>query len=65
MEMENTPKVEADVREPSHPVPTEMVDELPPFLGQWSRIYVAVLCYLAVLITVLYAVSRFFNYQPG
>ncbi len=39
-----------------------MVDEPPPFLGQWRRVYVAVLWYLLVLIAVLYVVSRTFEY---
>jgi hypothetical protein len=34
----------------------------PPFLGQWPRVYVAVLGYLLLLIVALYVVSRIFTY---
>ncbi len=27
-----------------------MIDEPPPFLGTWNRVYVAVICYLVLLI---------------
>jgi hypothetical protein len=37
-------------------------DEPPPFLGNWARVYAAVLCYLALLILALYTVSRLFRY---
>ena len=40
---------------------TQDSDELPPFLGTWSRVYSAVLWYLAALIVVLYAFSRLFS----
>ncbi|HZU24313.1 MAG TPA: hypothetical protein VFA04_02255 [Bryobacteraceae bacterium] len=30
--------------------PREVADEPPPFLGTWRRVYVFVLCYLAVVI---------------
>ena len=33
----------------------EVVDEPPPFLGSWPRVYVAVLVYLFTLIGVFYA----------
>ena len=36
------------------------VEEPPPFLVQWSRVYVFVLCYLAVLIAGFYFFSRAF-----
>ncbi len=43
-------------------VPTkEMPDEPPPFLGRWSRVYTAVLIYLATLITVFYVFARAFS----
>ena len=38
------------------------VDEGPPFLGSWKKVYAAVLCYLAVMIAVLYALTRDFRY---
>jgi hypothetical protein len=37
------------------------VDEPPPFLGTWSRVYIAVICYLAVLIALFYWFGRIFN----
>ena len=37
-------------------------DEPPPFLGSWPRVYTAVLAYLAILILILYAVTRFLTY---
>ena len=33
-----------------------------PIPGDWPRIYVAVLCYLFILIAALYAMSRIFTY---
>jgi len=38
-----------------------MPDEPPPFLGTWPRVYAAVLIYLAVLIVLFYAFTRFFS----
>ncbi len=40
----------------------ESADEPPPFLGSWRRVYWCILCYLAVLISGLYVVSRAFSY---
>jgi hypothetical protein len=40
----------------------EVKDEPPPFLGTWPRVYMAVLCYLLLLITALYALTRMFRY---
>lgn len=40
----------------------QLVDEPPPFLGSWKRVYVAVLCYLAALIVALYVITRQFRY---
>jgi len=37
-------------------------DEPPPFLGSWPRVYTAVLGYLAILIVLLYVVTRFLSY---
>lgn len=37
-------------------------DEPPPFGGQWSRVYAAVLCYLLLLIAGLYVATRIFRY---
>jgi hypothetical protein len=39
----------------------QVVEEPPPFLGTWARVYAAVLGYLALLITALYALTRFFS----
>ncbi|MGI8960165.1 MAG: hypothetical protein ACR2IV_10470 [Bryobacteraceae bacterium] len=36
--------------------------DLTPIPGDWPRIYVAVLCYLFILIAGLYVVSRLFTY---
>ncbi len=36
--------------------------DLMPIPGDWPRIYVAVLCYLFVLIAGLYTISRLFTY---
>jgi len=36
-------------------------DEPPPFLRSWPRVYIAVLCYLALLIALLYLVTREFG----
>jgi len=34
------------------------LDEPPPFLGTWRNVYIAVLCYLAVLIGGLYLFTK-------
>jgi len=39
----------------------EMPDEPPPFLGNWRRIYMAVLIYLAGLIALFYLFMRTFS----
>lgn len=38
----------------------EVADDPPPFLGRWSRVYTAVLCLLAVVITCFYIFARVF-----
>lgn len=40
----------------------QVADEPPPFLGQWNRVYTAVLVYLLVLIAVLIAITEYFRY---
>jgi len=40
------------------PEPRDVPDEPPPFLGTWRRVYVAVLIYLAAVISVFYAFTR-------
>jgi len=37
------------------------VDEPPPWLSSWGRVYAAVLAYLALLILALYGFARAFN----
>mgnify|MGYP000873095683 CR=1 FL=1 len=37
-----------------------VIDEPPPFLGTWPRVYAVVLCYIACLITVFYMFTRAF-----
>ena len=39
----------------------EMPDEPPPFLGAWSRVYTAVVVYLALLIALCYVFTRAFS----
>ncbi len=36
----------------------QSVEEPPPFLGSWSRVYLFVLCYLSVLIGGFYLFSK-------
>jgi hypothetical protein len=38
-----------------------VADEPPPFLRTWSRVYLAVICYLAVLIALFYCFGRSFS----
>jgi hypothetical protein len=38
-----------------------MIDEPPPFLGSWRRVYAAVLVYLALLISLFALFTRAFN----
>lgn len=40
----------------------EAEEEPPPFLGQWRRVYAAVLCYLFLLIAGLYMLTRIFAF---
>ncbi|HEY6390217.1 MAG TPA: hypothetical protein VIX89_02995 [Bryobacteraceae bacterium] len=40
------------------PPPKAIVDEPPPFLGTWRRVYIFILCYLAVVIAGFYVFSR-------
>jgi hypothetical protein len=37
-----------------------LLDEPPPFLGSWKRVYAAVLVYLALLIGAFYLFTRAF-----
>ena len=38
----------------------EMPDEPPPFLGTWRKVYIAILIYLALIISSFYAFTRAF-----
>jgi len=38
-----------------------MKEEPPPLLGSWSRLYAAVVIYLAAVITLFYTFTRVFN----
>jgi hypothetical protein len=40
------------------PPPKVTIDEPPPFLGTWRRVYIFILCYLAVVIAGFYVFSR-------
>ena len=37
-----------------------MIDEPPPVLGTWPRVYRFVICYLIVLIALFYGFTKFF-----
>ncbi len=39
------------------------LDEPPPFLGRWSRVYAGVLIYLAAAVLLLTAITRLFHYD--
>ncbi len=39
----------------------QILDEPPPFLRTWRRVYVAVLIYLAILIAAFYAFTKAFS----
>ena len=36
-------------------------DEPPPFLGTWRKVYIFVICYLALLIAAFYVFARTFS----
>ena len=36
----------------------DVPDEAPPFLRSWKRVYIAVVCYLAGIITLFYLFTR-------
>jgi hypothetical protein len=40
---------------------TDHPDEPPPFLGTWNRLYLAIILYLVVVITLFYFFTRTFN----
>ncbi len=44
--------------DPHYSKPDSPKDEPPPFLGTWKRVYIAILIYLAALITVFYAFTQ-------
>jgi hypothetical protein len=41
--------------------PHRVPDEPPPFLGTWRRVYIAILIYLAAIITASYLFTRAFR----
>jgi len=41
--------------------PRDVPDEPPPFLGEWRRLYMAVIVYLALVIGLCYAFTRAFS----
>ncbi len=43
------------------PIRRVVIDEPPPFLGTWKRVYVGVLIYLALLILTFYLFSRAYS----
>jgi hypothetical protein len=43
------------------PEDQHLIDEPPPFLGTWSRVYTGILIYLAALIALFYGFTRFFS----
>jgi hypothetical protein len=43
-----------------HKMPHPVDDEPPPILGSWRRIYIIVLCYLALLIAGFYFFTKVF-----
>jgi hypothetical protein len=49
------------VNDPANRTPHVTEEEPPPFLGTWRRVYIFVICYLAVLIVVFYLFARTFN----
>jgi hypothetical protein len=36
----------------------QVIDEPPPFLGRWPRVYLAVIIWLVVIIAAFYAFTR-------
>jgi hypothetical protein len=39
-------------------MPQDVPDDPPPFLGTWRRVYIAVVIYLAVIVTLFYLFTR-------
>jgi hypothetical protein len=39
-------------------IPASVPDDPPPVLGTWARVYLFVLCYLALLIALFYLFTR-------
>jgi hypothetical protein len=44
--------------QPPEPVHKVVIDEPPPFLETWPRVYIFVLCYLVIVIALLFGFSR-------
>ncbi len=47
--------------DPEEHTPRVTVDEPPPLLGTWRRVYALVVVYLAFLIVLFYLFARAFN----
>jgi hypothetical protein len=43
------------------PHTSDVPDDPPPFLGTWRRVYIAVLIYLAGIISIAYLFTRFYR----
>jgi hypothetical protein len=43
------------------PAEKPVIDEPPPFLGTWRRVYIMVICYLASLIALFWVFTRWFR----
>ena len=55
--MANEPRPDPDIL----PQARTVIDEPPPFLGTWPRVYAAVLAYLAALIALFYVFTVAFR----
>jgi hypothetical protein len=42
--------------------PANDIEEPPPFLCSWPRVYMAVVVYMIVLIALLFVATRYFTY---
>jgi hypothetical protein len=49
------------VSESEDHAPRVTLEEPPPLVGTWRRVYVFVICYLAFLIAVFFLFARIFN----
>ena len=49
------------MNEPQDHAERVTVEEPPPLLGTWARVYLFVVCYLACLVVVFYFFARILN----